>query len=305
MIKAGDLVEKFKYALDNHWGYIWGTAGVMWTASKQQQKVNYMVSKYGTSWKKNSEAKNDNYYNAAVYGSKWIGHYVADCSGMFVWAFKQLGGPGIAHGSNSIYDRYCSKKGKLTDDKKKTLMPGTAVFTGDASQHGHIGLYVGNGKCIEASGTQAGVCTSNLSAGKWTYYGELKDVAFTDEAPAYTQIPSEKVQDERPTIRKGDKGIAVRLAQTILDRLGYDLGSCGIDGDFGKATEKAVKEFQDDHKLSKDGIVGPKTWAALIAADDQVLGQKEKTYTVCIHGLDKTQATALQNNYPGATATEE
>ena len=49
----------------------------------------------------------------------------------------------------------------------------------------------------------------------------------------------------------------------------------------------------------------PCTWAALIAADDQVTKKKDKTYTVCIHGLDKTQATALQNNYPGATVTEE
>ena len=203
-IKADALIEKFRYALDNHWGYIWGTAGVMWTASKQQQKVNYMVSKYGTSWKKNSEAKNDNYYNAAVYGSKWIGHYVADCSGMFAWAFRQLGGA-IAHGSNSIYDRYCSKKGKLTDDKKKTLMPGTAVFVDHSGNKSHIGLYVGNGKCIEASGTQAGVCTSNLSAGKWTYYGELKDVVFTDEAPIPgfdpVPVPSEPA-DDRPTVRQ-------------------------------------------------------------------------------------------------------
>ena len=30
-IKAADLVAKFQYALDNKWGYIWGSAGAKWT----------------------------------------------------------------------------------------------------------------------------------------------------------------------------------------------------------------------------------------------------------------------------------
>ena len=196
MIKAADLIEKFKYALSDHWGYIYGTAGVMWTKAKQQAKVNYMVSKYGENWKNNADIKNtDNqkekgYYNAALYGSKWIDHMVADCSGMFAWAFAQLGGS-IAHGSNSIYDRYCSKKGKITDTNRKSIKPGTAVFTGTEASHGHIGLFVGNNTVIEASGTQAGVCTSKLNTSKWTYWGELKNVSYpAQEAPEQPSAPS-------------------------------------------------------------------------------------------------------------------
>ena len=52
--------------------------------------------------------------------------------------------------------------------------------------------------------------------------------------------------------------------QGILERLGYDLGSCGVDGDFGRMTEKAVKAFQKDHGLTVDGICGPKTWKELM-----------------------------------------
>ena len=55
VISTEALIEKFKQALDEKWGYIWGTAGEEWTAAKQRQKVNYMVSHYGTNWKKNSE----------------------------------------------------------------------------------------------------------------------------------------------------------------------------------------------------------------------------------------------------------
>ena len=303
MIKTGDLIGKFRYALDNRWGYIYATAGILWTQAKQKQKVDYMVSKYGTSWQKNSEAKEDNYYKAALYGSKWIGSYVADCSGLFAWAFKQLGGS-IAHGSNSIYDRYCSSKGKITDAVRKSIEPGTAVFVDKNGDKTHIGLYVGGGKVIEAAGTQAGVCTSNLTAGKWTYWGKLKGVDYT-ETESDPDVP---VISTKPTIRKGDKGQYVHDAQTILYNLGYDLGSYGIDGDFGSATEKAVKEFQRDHNLTADGIVGRYTWDALQKAQEGLQKPSEPTdkhYTVCIHHLDKTQADALLNSYPGSTVTEE
>lgn len=298
MIQAQELVAKFKTALSEKWGYIWGTAGVKWTEAKQQQKINYMVSKYGANWKKSTDAKKDNYYNASVYGSKWVGHTVADCSGLFVWAFKQLGGS-IYHGSNTIYDKYCSNKGKLNSTLKKNLAVGTAVFTGDASKHGHIGLYIGDGKVIEASGTQAGVCTSNLSAGKWTYYGLLKDVSYDGSAstPVPVPVPSAPVNETKlPTLKKGSKGEYVTLLQTKLKNKGYDLGSYGVDGDFGTATEKAVKAFQKDNGLTADGIVGEKTWKALDSSESM------KFYTVTIPHLSFIHADALVKQYANGSS---
>ncbi|GHO60415.1 peptidoglycan-binding protein [Ktedonobacter robiniae] len=64
----------------------------------------------------------------------------------------------------------------------------------------------------------------------------------------------------RPIIRRGDTGEAVRLVQSLLQAKGYDLE---IDGIFGPATEAAVKAFQKAANLSVDGIVGPHTWSAL------------------------------------------
>ena len=66
------------------------------------------------------------------------------------------------------------------------------------------------------------------------------------------------------TLRRGSKGDAVRECQGILARLGYDLGRCGIDGDFGKCTEAAVRKYQKERGLTVDGIVGPKTCAAIL-----------------------------------------
>ena len=71
-------------------------------------------------------------------------------------------------------------------------------------------------------------------------------------------------------LREGDEGEAVKLMQEYLDRLGYDLGSSGIDGDFGPKTEGALKAFQKDQKLNVDGEFGPKSHEAMMAAIDKL-----------------------------------
>lgn len=58
----------------------------------------------------------------------------------------------------------------------------------------------------------------------------------------------------------------VKKIQTLLQRLGYDVGTTGIDGKYGPRTEKAVRRFQQDNSLKVDGIVGSETLAALSAS---------------------------------------
>ena len=55
----------------------------------------------------------------------------------------------------------------------------------------------------------------------------------------------------------------VKKVQTLLQRLGYDVGDTGIDGKYGPRTERAVRRFQQDNGLRVDGIVGPETVKAL------------------------------------------
>ena len=288
MIEAIDLVAKFQYALDNDWGYIWGTAGVEWTAKKQEQL---------------EKTTDENRAMSRKYGSKWIGHYVSDCSGMFVWAYKQFG-MSMSHISSNIYKSYCTaNKGRLTAELKQTIPAGYAVFTGDtAGNHPHVGLYIGGGEVIEAKGTINGVIKRKITDKKWTFYGQLKDVAYDGIEPSPEPEPT---PGWRPTIRRGNKGADVIECQTMLTRLGYNIGKTGIDGDFGRATEAGVKSFQSDHRLVVDGVVGPMTWDALDKAIAQ-LNEKpsEKIYSVIIRNLDKTQAEAIANNYPGAEIIE-
>lgn len=65
-------------------------------------------------------------------------------------------------------------------------------------------------------------------------------------------------------LRKGSKGYQVRVLQVLLILNGCDVGKAGADGDFGVATEAAVRKFQQARRLENDGIVGPITWATLL-----------------------------------------
>src|SRR6478672_728959 len=68
------------------------------------------------------------------------------------------------------------------------------------------------------------------------------------------------------TVRRGSTGQEVQNLQNILLQLGYNIGGPTADGDFGPATEAAVKQFQQANGLTADGIVGPGTWSALCSA---------------------------------------
>ncbi|MEV6944633.1 serine/threonine-protein kinase [Streptomyces sp. NPDC051172] len=61
----------------------------------------------------------------------------------------------------------------------------------------------------------------------------------------------------------GDRGQRVVQVQCMLTKRGYSVGGSGVDGDFGKDTDAAVRSFQTAKGLEVDGQVGPNTWAAL------------------------------------------
>jgi lysozyme family protein len=69
-------------------------------------------------------------------------------------------------------------------------------------------------------------------------------------------------QHDRPIVRRGSRGEHVAELQMLLRDGGVSPGS--VDGIFGAKTEEAVREFQEAMGLQVDGIVGPRTWDALI-----------------------------------------
>ena len=256
-IYVNKLIELFKKALNEKWGYIWGAAGETWTQAKQDAATREMTVKYG---------------------QQWVGKRVADCSGLFSWAFKELGGY-MYHGSNTMWKKYCTEQGKLTNGKRsdgKELKPGTAVFQcKNSTDYYHVGLYIGDNTVIEAKGTASGVVVSQPSA--WTHWGELKGITYdelVESETVYTELGERVLKYTSPNTYGED----VKKLQEKLNDLGY---SCGkADGYFGTKTRNALMAFQAANKLTVDGVLGSKSLTALNNGSKKTETTSEQTYTV-------------------------
>lgn len=62
-------------------------------------------------------------------------------------------------------------------------------------------------------------------------------------------------------LREGSSGFRVGTLQYLLRKRGHSIAA---DGSFGPATAAAVKAFQTSVGLLSDGVVGPKTWPAVV-----------------------------------------
>ncbi|MGB6117890.1 MAG: peptidoglycan-binding protein, partial [Mesorhizobium sp.] len=85
--------------------------------------------------------------------------------------------------------------------------------------------------------------------------------AFGRHAGGSSAPPSPPAAPENPRmLARGMSGPEVADLQSALLAAGYPVDR---DGVFGLETASAVRRFQADHGLSVDGIVGPRTRAAL------------------------------------------
>lgn len=137
------------------------------------------------------------------------------------------------------------------------------VFKRKEGKMSHTGLHVGDGQIVHCSTTVKPDALPGRPA--WTHWAvpaglysnqELKEAGIAVESAKNT-----------PTLRRGATGELVKRLQTLLNQTGAELD---VDGIFGGKTEEAVLHFQGLHDLTDDGIVGPKTWAALEAATNHI-----------------------------------
>ena len=68
---------------------------------------------------------------------------------------------------------------------------------------------------------------------------------------------------------RGSKGDSVKELQQALVNAGYDIGSSGVDGSYGPATQAAVTQYQKDHGLTVDGMAGPQTQGSLFGTSNK------------------------------------
>lgn len=99
-----------------------------------------------------------------------------------------------------------------------------------------------------------------LAAALADYYGMTAHVT----TPAPTTTTKEGYAVNMKTLKKGCYGKQVKTLQALLIGYGYDCGRSGADGDFGGATDSALRKFQSRNGLTVDGVAGPKTWAKLL-----------------------------------------
>ena len=98
----------------------------------------------------------------------------------------------------------------------------------------------------------------------------LLEALVREDAPAGMPTEQEGSADFQSIRRRLRKRSVLQIVTSVLLTLalllgyGYNLGIYGADGDFGSATDKAVKEFQREHDLGADGEVGNLTWAKLL-----------------------------------------
>ena len=69
-----------------------------------------------------------------------------------------------------------------------------------------------------------------------------------------------------PTIKMGDSGRNVVMLQLMLEDLGCSVGSCGVDGIYGKDTRSAVNAFRASRDLPQEDNVDSATQIRIISA---------------------------------------
>ncbi len=101
--------------------------------------------------------------------------------------------------------------------------------------------------------------------GRFTFTSgtRIRRVQRTLDVPVTGQLDGPTWEAMVRTLKKGDRGARVRAAQVLLRASSPKLG---VDGDFGRATRRAVRKFQKQVDLKADGRVNLATWSALVRA---------------------------------------
>lgn len=161
------------------------------------------------------------------------------------------------------------------------------------SQQGNRGDYFGVLRGATAAGTVGCIIEHSFHtqtrATKWL----LKDENLRKLAVAEARVINDYLvgtsskgdtiydpDEEKDYLSKGDSGDAIQTMQMMLIACGYSCGSYGADGDFGSATENALKAFQKASGMTVNGHYDEATKSALEKAYKEKTEKKTKYSTV-------------------------
>lgn len=184
---------------------------------------------------------------------------------------------------NAIYAQFFSIQ---SDNGTPNAYPGTALRQGDEGQNVRLvqfwlkiarTVYTAlNNPTVDG---QFGAATKRAVEAFQRYFGLTADgvvgrTTWNKLREVYTDIANDLLAEGlRPgafpgVLRRGASGRAVRELQYylyLMHTYNPSLPSVNIDGNFGAATEAAVRAFQRSAGLTADGVVGRATWENLYA----------------------------------------
>lgn len=247
-----------------------------WLMEREEKNDGYILCAVG----QNPRRLNEWYFSGQYSGRQlekanyWRQHAerVWDCQGLadgYVTDSGEFGKVNVRARNN--YASWCDPKGAGSIPAKYRV-PGAAVFIHSASAGyiTHVGFLVepvnaaepaGDWWVVEARSVMYGVVKTKLSARPWNRWGLMTKYFEYDAAESADGF----ALGDR-LLKNGCEGVDVKQMQEALISLGYDCGRWGADGDYGDATEMAVRAFQKDAGITVDGDYGPITHKALMAA---------------------------------------
>lgn len=170
-----DLVQWAIYAHTKGWGYVWGTYGQVLDKDLFEYKKTQYPEEVGG--------------KAEFIEANWLGGRTADCVGFikgYSW-FEPTSG-NIIYASNGMPDisadeMYNNATEKGTIDTIPEI-PGLAVW-----HQGHIGIYIGGGEVIHASGTTRGVIKTPIGNSGWTHWLKIPYIIYAEESEEPAELP--------------------------------------------------------------------------------------------------------------------
>lgn len=196
------------------------------------------------------------------------------CDAFVDWCFQKAYGVSNAKGLlGGDFNDYTPASANLYKKKNayySTPEVGDQVFFKNETRICHTGLVKRVDKVARVFWTTEGNTNNMVAERKYSFddptidgFGRPKyDVVATSTETASKGGKTVKI--ELSVLRNGSEGEQVKTLQTLLMAKGYEIGTWGIDGDFGNDTEEAVRQFQSDEGIEADGVVGFDTWTHLL-----------------------------------------
>lgn len=220
-------------------------------------------------------------------GQRWGERGDYDCSAAVISAWEAAGVPVKTRGATYTGNMYgvflaC---GFVDVTRSVNLATSSGMERGDVllNMRNHTAMYCGDGQEVEASINERGGTTGGQPGDQtgreflirayrnypWDCVLRYKGGGGSPKGAPAAEPPTNKTRHGTcqiivPVLARGDTGPAVAAAQAALHHMHHALGSAGIDGDFGPATEAAVKNYQQTNGLDADGEIGAATWSKIM-----------------------------------------